>query len=132
MAKQRRELRKKGPPPGKIETDERAGAAYGLTPEEIVLPEHGRAEAKPAEVEEQPIASCGPVPARRSAKVEIFSFRQHDELGVAPIKGTPEGIAKYMMATPIEGTGEEVEASLLDDQGFNRSKSEAKPSAATS
>ena len=132
MAKQRRELREKGLPSTKDEVDERALAACGPTPKAIVPAQDGRAKARFTEVEDQPIASCGPAPARSGSKAEIFSFRQHDELEVAPIKGTPEGIAKYMMATPIAGSGEEIEASLLDDQGFYRPKSKTKPSAETS
>jgi hypothetical protein len=43
------------------------------------------------------------------------------------MKGTREGIEKYMRATPIEGSGEEIDVSLLDEEGFLKSNSKSSP-----
>ena len=126
MADRKRKSSKRGLPRIEDGPDLDAIAARGLRPDEISLPTERRAKGEP--MEEQPIAACGDTDGR----VEVFGFRQHDELDVARFKGTPQCIARYMMATPIAGTGEEVDASLLDDEGFYRPESKTKSSAETS
>jgi hypothetical protein len=71
-----------------------------------------------------------------TGKAKIYSYRLHrDPTGegkVMPVKGTAEGIRKYMMTEPLLDTEEEVDASLLDEEGFYRAKEHTKPSAETS
>ena len=130
MADRKRKSSKRGLPRIEDGPDLDTIAAGGLRPDEIFLPTERRTKGEP--MEEQPIAACGPSPEDTDGRVKVFGFRQHDELDVAPFKGTPQCIARYMMATPIAGTGEEVDASLLDDEGFYRPKSKTKSSAETS
>jgi len=88
------------------------------------------------EVDEQAIAACGPLPlaAGTGRKVKVYAFRLHGSPAgdIQPIKGTRESIAKLMRGEPVEGTEEEVDASLLDEEGFYRERAASDASSSTS